>query len=92
MAQITLVQRFATPDGKEFRTEEEALIHASKAEFSERAERFVSAYEWKRGRDTAARNTVLKFLGFEAVYGVDGPTPVAKAEAEETEEVVDEAA
>lgn len=76
---VAIVNVFQTSDGKIFKTEEEANIHESKAQFSERADRFISAYPWNRGRDTAARNVVLKFLGFEAIHGSEGPAPVAKA-------------
>jgi hypothetical protein len=73
---VEIVSVFQTSDGKIFKTEEEATIHENKGQFSERVERFIRAHEWNRGRDTAARNIVLRFMSFEAVHGSEGPAPV----------------
>jgi hypothetical protein len=86
---IEVVSMFKTADGKTFATEEEATIHANRGQFSERADRFIKAYEWNRGRDTAARNIVLKFLSFEAIHGSDGPVPVAEVDDVEYDEETD---
>lgn len=86
---VAVVEMFQTSDGKTFKTEEEATIHENKGQFSERADRFILANTWNRGRDTAARNIVLKFLGFEAIHGVDGPVPVGEVDEPEYDEETD---
>lgn len=86
---VAVVQVFQTTDGKLFESEEAATIHENKGQFSERADRFIQANIWNRGRDTAARNIVLKFLGFEAIHGSDGPVPVGEVDEPEYDEETD---
>ena len=53
---------YRTSDGKAFRTREAAEAHENEQRFSHLIDDFISSREWKRGRDTLARNTLVQFL------------------------------
>ena len=53
---------YRTSDGKAFRTREAAEAHENEQRFSHLIDGFINSRQWKRGRDTLARNILVQFL------------------------------
>jgi hypothetical protein len=59
------VAMFRTEDGKLHASKIDAMAHAQRDRFLERANRYIQSRTWNRGRDTVALNVLLGFLAFE---------------------------
>ena len=62
MVQIVQNVTYRTSDGKTFRSKEAAEAHENEQRFAHLIDDFIKSREWKRGRDTLARNTLVQFL------------------------------
>ena len=62
MVQIVQSVTYRTSDGKNFRTKEAAEAHENEQRFAHLIDDFIKSRDWRRGRDTLARNILVQFL------------------------------